>query len=278
MQYSRHSPGLLLSLIIFACTADSNAQQKISIGPGHIAVADNQTEAFQISCSDSLPVNRLVISGGVSAESVSPKDSSEQLNKQLAAMRSFVESKGGKLMEKERLRSARNPEKSSDGSSKQPLIQMQRIEAEFPLSVNIDEAIERLLKLGMDRYGKEAGVDAHTARDYRNLTTYRIAKQEEALSTAVSRCLQQEAARFCPATPVEQCLSKIKLQSAYIRTETISTRDVYRGAQHIVLIENGNPQIQETIEPLGAQNIRIQVQIHGLLAGPAASVNKQGAE
>ena len=214
-----------------------------------------------LTCSDQLLPNRLVISGGVSAESVRPKDGSDQLEKQMAAIRTYVESKGGNLLEKERLRAARNPEKANDAQTKFPFIQVQRIEAEFPLSANADEAIEKLLKLGMDRYGKDAGIDTYSSRDYKNLSFYRFTKQDAMLNDLVLRCIQKEMQKICPQDSKDICKGKVNTQTASIHAEPFSNRDGYKNAQHISIIENGSQLNTDAIESLGSHPIRLRLTV-----------------
>lgn len=224
-----------------------------------------------LTCSDQLFPNRLVISGGVSAESVRPKDGSDQLEKQMAAIRTYVESKGGSLLEKERLRAACNPEKANDAQTKFPFIQVQRIEAEFPLSANADEVIEKLLKLGMDRYGKDAGIDAYSSREYKILSFYRFTKQDAMLNDLVLRCIQKEAQKICPQDSKAICKGKVNAQSASIQTEPFSNRNGYINAQHISIIENGTQLNTDAIESLGSQPINLRLTIGVTVARSTAT-------
>jgi|GEM_PF-1638150 len=223
-----------------------------------------------LTCSDQLLPNRLVISGGISAESVRPKDGSDQLDKQMAAIRTYVESKGGNLLEKERLRAARNPERSNDAQTKFPFIQVQRIEAEFPLTANADEAIEKLLKLGMDRYGRDAGIDAYSGRDYKNLSFYRISKQDEMLADMISRCVRKEVQKICPQDSKDLCKSKVNIQTAVIQTEAFNNRDGYKNVQHVSIIENSMQLHQDALESLGSQAIHLRL-IIGIAVAPSVA-------
>lgn len=283
------------ALAMFAglCTSYSFAEkiqteQGLQITSGPIPKPGMSEEAysgFNISCDEQLQPNRVVISGGLSAESISPKDGSTQLEKQMSAIRAYVESKGGIFIEKERLRAARNPEKANDGSMKMPYIQVQRIEAEFPINAHLDELIEKLFKLGLDRYGKDAGIDAYSSREYKNISFYRIAKQDEQLAAAVSRCMHKEAPTTCPNLAPESCVAKMKLVSAYAQTGSIVTAEAYRNTLHLLLIKQSVPQKVEPIETIGTQSITLQMTIDGRIAREAtnasatqAGMGKKGEE
>ena len=189
---------------------------QITSGPIPKAGASEETFAtFNISCEEQLQSNHFVISGGLSAESVSPKDGSAQLN----------------------------------------------------------ELIEKLLKLGMDLYGKDAGVDAYSSRYDKTLIFYRIAKQDEQLAAAMSRCMRKEATTICPNLAPESCVTKIKVFSAYARTGSIVTAESYRNTLHLLLVKQSAPQRVEAIETVGTQNIPIQITIDGRVAREAAGAS-----
>ena len=92
-------------LLLHAAAADAEAQP-VPVAGAARAVAPVVRQA---ECATTIKPELLVVSGGLSAESVRPKDGSDAIDKQLAAIRAFVASKGGKLLERERLRAARNP-------------------------------------------------------------------------------------------------------------------------------------------------------------------------
>jgi len=214
-------------------------------------------------CSDTIRPDRLVVSGGLSAESVRPKDGSDQIEKQLAAMRSYVQGKGGKLIERERLRAARNPQQERDGAAKMPFIQVQRIEAEFPLTVDIDDILERLLKMGMDRYGKDTSVEGHGSRDFKVLTSYRFTALEETMRVLLTRCVREEAQKACGPARADACVQGANVFNAYAQTEPVANRDGHKRAQMLrVPGVGGTSGEPESLEPLSAAPLRVRLTLN----------------
>lgn len=163
-----------------------------------------------LNCAETLKPDVIVVSGGVSAKSVRPKDSTEQIDRQLAAIRAYAQSKDGKLLELERLRAARNPDNDRRDGDKSPFMQMQKIEVELPLSVDIDDAIERLLKLGLDRYGKDLRLDGNEqGRDFRTLTSYRIRDLDNKVHRMADACVDAEIKRVCGAQKARACANAV---------------------------------------------------------------------
>ncbi len=226
--------------------------------------------ARQAECSGTIKPDRLVVSGGVSAESVRPKDGSEQIGKQLVAIRSYVDGKGGKLIERERLRAARNPQQEREAAARMPFIQLQRIEAEFPLTIDVDEVLERLLKLGMDRYGKDAAIEGHSSREFKVLTSYRFTNLEESMRALLSRCIRVEAQKLCGPSRVDACVEAANVFSGYAQTEPVAGRDGYRRARTIRVPGIGGASGEpEALEPLSAEPVGVRLNL--MLAFPPAA-------
>ncbi|MES2296413.1 MAG: SIMPL domain-containing protein [Pseudomonadota bacterium] len=203
-----------------------------------------------LSCSTSITPDRFVVSGGISAQSVGPKEGSEQIARQLAAMRVFITSKGGTLIVGERLRAARNPERDG-GSTKLPFIQVQRIEAEFPNDAEADELIERMLKLGMDRYGKEAGL-SENGREFKVLSAFRFAQLDQALAGALASCVRQAAQRECGAQALA-CAAQARVVAANAQSEALSGSDSYMRSLTLRL-----PLYGEAQAPLQTDKVELQ--------------------
>jgi hypothetical protein len=255
---------LPLAVAMLTSSARTHASTNLSVedATGKITAAASLYQ--QPECVETLKPDRLVISGGASAESVRPKDGSDQLDKTLAAMRTYVQSKNGKLIERERLRAARNAEqeRNRDNTPRMPFMQVQRFEAEFPVNADVDEALERLLKLGMDRYGKDAGLDAHQGRDYKQLTSYRFTTLDESLRGALAACVREAARSTCGAGRAQACVDGAKVLSAYAQTETVATRDGYRRTLNLrVPGVGGSSGESDALEPLSANPVRVRLVI-----------------
>jgi hypothetical protein len=227
------------------------------------SMENTENSPRSLVCSETIKPNRLVVSGGISASSVRPKQGSDQIEQQLALMRAYVKGKQGLLIEKERLRAARNPEGNSDGVAKLPFIQVQRIEVDFPTSVDVDEILERLLKMGMDRYGKDSAIEGYATREFKTLTGYRFSNIEEILLGIRGRCMRQAAQKLCGELNADSCVKQAVIYSSSAQTESVAARDGYKRSFNLTLPVDIDPRIVE-LEPLelsSAQPFRVRVSV-----------------
>lgn len=228
-----------------------------------LSMENAENSPRSLVCSETIKPNRLVISGGISASSVRPKQGSDQIEQQLALIRAYIKSKQGLLIEKERLRAARNPEGNSDGVAKLPFIQVQRIEIEFPTSVDVDEILERLLKIGMDRYGKDSVIEGYATREFKTLTSYRFSNVEEILLGIRGRCIRQAAQKLCGELQADSCVKQTVIYSASAQTESVAARDGYKRSFNLTLPADIEQRIveMEPFELSSAQPFRVRVSV-----------------
>jgi hypothetical protein len=193
----------------------------------------------QLSCAENWKPDLVVVSGAISARSVRPKDAAEQIDKQLASIRSFVQGKGGKLNELERLRAARNPDAERSerrDNDKMPFLQVQKVEAEFAVAVDIDDALERLFKLGLDQYGKDIRVDGYDrSREFKSLTTYRYKGLPERLTQLAETCVRAESQKLCGDAPLKQCMANLQWTNVHVKTSVVELPSGGRSAQTLAL-------------------------------------------
>ncbi|WP_374354605.1 hypothetical protein [Chitinimonas sp.] len=162
-----------------------------------------------LSCSLSLAPDQLVISGGSSIEGVRPTEVAAQLDRQKAAIQRYLQGLKGSLVEKEHLRAARNVDDVKSG--KQPYIHLMRFEALLPVGANADQAIEGLIKLGMDRYGKDANIDDYS--QYKVLSSYRATAAKSRITAAREQCLQEQV-QACNKESGGKCKQRFELTAS----------------------------------------------------------------
>jgi hypothetical protein len=104
-------------------------------------------------CEAELKPDLAVIAGGVAVTALKPSDAANQLDKQLDLIRRYVQQNQGKLMDLERVRMI-HTEGSFNGQPRDPSFQLaQRFRAEFAANAPVDQILDHLMELGMDRFG-----------------------------------------------------------------------------------------------------------------------------
>lgn len=161
-----------------------------------------------LECSADYVPDRIVVHGGVSVSGVRPLDVSAQLDRVLRALETYAVSRQGIQTRHERLRGARNPQGrgGDDEASRHPFMELQVLDLEFPAGANIDEILEQMFKLGLDRYGNHLRIDQYEGDGFKSLVGYRIAGLEQRLRTQFQQCLREAAAAACGAEQAEACM------------------------------------------------------------------------
>ena len=133
---------LAVPLITFAQTPNSDVQ--FYTRPAY----------FQINgtCETELTPGKAVIVGGVSSSALKPSDAIDQLERQLTAMRAYVTEKHGELQLMERVRTLKNPQPGPEDPDP-PFQVVQRLQVTFGADAPVDAILQKLIELGMDRFG-----------------------------------------------------------------------------------------------------------------------------
>lgn len=149
-------------------------------------------------CNGEAHPDRVVIVGGISAQGLKPAIAKAQLDRQIEAVRQYVAGKQGRLVLLEVLRAAQPATRASspENAATQPFILVQSLEAEFPLRQDVDAILERLLQLGLDRFGKQVRVEA-SSYGRSVMVYYRFADLRSHLERIHAACKQRLAGEWC---------------------------------------------------------------------------------
>ena len=135
-----------------------------------------------------------IIAGGVAVQGLKPLDTSADLDKQMAAIAKYVEENHGKLILLECVRTVKNPPPNGSSDTAQPLEIIQRLHVELPVSAPVDVILQRLLELGLDRFG-EAVVAANGRRE--EAVLYRVTDVDSFTHALEQRCIADAWKTWC---------------------------------------------------------------------------------
>ncbi len=181
-------------------------------------------------CEAELRPAKAVVSGGVAVSALKPLSAVEQLDKQMALIRDYVQRNQGKLKELERVRMV-HTEGSVNGQPRDPSFQLaQRIRAEFPADAPMESILEHLMELGLDRFGDN--MSSPESRQSIVVVRYEIANFDEQLKQIRDRCTTEAWKRWCVSAGAKSLSCKagdlpesLQLQSLTLR----STEKLMRG-------------------------------------------------
>jgi len=109
---------------------------------------------FQLggSCARTMTPGFAVILGGIASGALKPVEAVEQLDLHLKAIRDYVEENHGRLKLLERVRTVLTPPPNRT-EREAPFQVVQRLQAEFAADAPVDRILQRLIELGLDRFG-----------------------------------------------------------------------------------------------------------------------------
>jgi hypothetical protein len=111
---------------------------------------------FQLtgSCTKPVAPGVAVILGGMASSALKPVEAIEHLDEHLKAIKDYIEENHGRLRLLERVRMIANPPPNRSGTERElPFQVVQRLQAEFAADAPVDGILQRLIELGLDRFG-----------------------------------------------------------------------------------------------------------------------------
>lgn len=181
-------------------------------------------------CEAELRPAKAVVAGGVAVSALKPSNAVDQLDKQMALIRDYVRQNQGKLKELERVRMV-HTEGSVNGQPRDPSFQLaQRIRAEFPADAAMDNILEHLMELGLDRFGDN--MSPAESRQSIVVIRYEMENFDEQLKQIRERCTTEAWKSWCTSAGAKSLSCKagdvpesLQLQSLTLR----STEKLMRG-------------------------------------------------
>jgi hypothetical protein len=210
----------IISLLVFLTPAFAQIGQ---VYPARVVTITGDCEA-------ELRPTKAVLSGGVAVSSLKPSSAVDELDKQMALIRDYVQQNHGKLKELERVRMV-HTEGSINGQPRDPSFQLaQRVRAEFPADAPVDSILEYLMELGLDRFGDN--MSPAESRQSIVVIRYEIENFDELLKQIRDRCTTEAWKRWCGSAGEKSLSCKdgelpesLQLQSLTLR----STEKLMRG-------------------------------------------------
>lgn len=210
---------------------------------------------FQLSgtCAMAAAPDLAVISGGIVSEALKPIEAVEQLDQHLRIIKAYLEEAHGRLQLMERVRTLMNP--SSKPSEREfPFQVVQRLHAEFSADAPVDAIIQRLIELGLDRFGDNVLNSSGSRRapviqfQFNDFDAKMRDLQKQCIANAWKEwCVAPTSAGACPS---EQPPAVLQLQSFTVRSTEKLLRPDGGGAQYWQFTYTGAQRSAEPLELL----------------------------
>jgi len=201
---------LLALLAALLCTASPvrAQEQAVSIPTARMVPRGSFPAQLFGSCTGEIAPSMAVIAGGVAVQGIKPLDAAADLDKQMASIAKYIDENHGKLILLERVRTLKNPAPYGSSDPGQPFEIIQRLHGELPLSAPIDAILQRLLELGLDRFG-ETVLFANGHRE--EAVLYRVTDVGSFTHAMEQRCIADAWKTWCSAAATKDACKSADL-------------------------------------------------------------------
>jgi len=177
------------------------------------------------TCSMELAPTKAVIVGGVAAGGLKPTEAAAQLDKQLELIRKYVAEQHGQLHLLERARTAKNPSANGRETPDPPFQEVQRLEVAFATDAPIDAILDRLMELGLDRFGENVLNTNNSRREA--VVRFRLLDWDSKMLDLQNRCTADAWKKWCATDAAKSvCGSELPpadLQLAFFNVHSAET-------------------------------------------------------
>jgi len=190
-----------------------------------ITPAAPERQMFSGSCTAAISPDQIVVATGYSAKGLKATEVGMRLDQTAKLISRKAEQLGGKAVLKDRLRGAQTMTLRSDNAEQSPYIAVQLVDIEFPVTTEIERAVDALIPLGLDRFGRDIQIEPSSSAQA--FVFYRVQDPVNAAEKIFDTCKRVVLAQGClvtkqpmcelPAEKVLQC-ARIDYGSLYAET------------------------------------------------------------
>ena len=243
-------------LLLLAIVSWSTAAHTQPVGESRIVFTGTPAgpQFFQLTgtCAMAAAPDIAVISGGIASAALKPIDAVAQLDKHLGIIQAYLEEAHGRLRLMERVRTLMNPS-SNPNERELPFQVVQRLYAEFPADAPVDAIMQRLIELGLDRFGDNVLNSGGSRRSA--VIVFRFDDFDAKLRDLEKQCVADAWKQWCvaqtSACPSEQPPAQLQLQFFTVRSTERLLRPDSGGAQYWQFTYTPAQRSAEPLEMLG---------------------------
>lgn len=186
--------------------------------PGHVTNSQfvrnaPERQMFSGACTAAISPDQVVVVTGFSAKGLKATEVGMRLDQTGKLISKKAEQLGGKAVLKDRLRGAHTMTLRSDNAEQAPYTAVQLVDIEFPVTAEIDRAVDALIPLGLDRFGRDIQLEPSSSSQA--FVFYRVQDPVKSIEKVFETCKQMALKQACtnamqpmcelPAEKVIQC-------------------------------------------------------------------------
>jgi hypothetical protein len=178
-----------------------------------IVRAPLERQMFSGTCTAAVTPDQVVVITGFSAKGLKATEVGLRLDQTGKLISKKAEQLGGKAVLKDRLRGAQTMTLRSDNAEQAPYTAVQLVDIEFPVTTEIERAVDALIPLGLDRFGREIQLEPSSSSQ--PFVFYRVQDPIKSIEIIFDTCKRMALTQACtnamqpmcdlPAEKVIQC-------------------------------------------------------------------------
>ena len=200
------------------------------------------------SCDVKLSPNKAVITGGISSQGTSIQEASYALEETLKVLRKLVKNHKGQYVPLERIHAFEDKQKHQQ-LEESVFYLLQRLELEFPVTVDIDSVLVQIIDAGMNKFG--SNINLYNKQQKQIITRYRFSEKQVQPQAIQSQCIEQALDQWCQYEGVPQghLWCEAKDRAKYFQVQNINLKS------QSVLQEHGNSRQLSLHFSRGSHNV-----------------------
>jgi len=214
----------LILLASMLATGTPIIQAEANGGLVQLLLTQSLREQWTAACRGRVTPDRTLVVGGMSARALKPSDARDQIEAQLEAIRSFTQGKGGTLELLERTRAVQKARNQRHGGplDEPPFVVVQWLEIQLAPGAPVDDVLDQLLRMGLDRYGRADSWSPGDAR-HQYLVRYGFSDLQGDLDRVHESCRREAWQAWCERLgDVSSCAATYGAIADHVETRSLS--------------------------------------------------------
>lgn len=210
---------------------------------------------FSGPCSAVVTPDQVIVMVGFSASGLKAVEVGARLDETAKVIEKKAAELGGKAALKDRLRGARSATLRSDKPEQSPYAAVQLIDIEFPVTAEIERAIDALTPLGLDRFGRD--IQLEPSSNVQPFVFYRVRDPGKASDNAFTACKREVLMQVCQNAAHPVCeLSEAKvLQCARVENGSLQA-ELHNGRNRTNVSLEFPPRAPRSLESAGKGSLQ----------------------
>lgn len=243
-----------------AVSTQIRAREGVSQIPAQTVHSQNirvqpERQMFSGTCTAAITPDQVVVITGFSAKGLKATEVGMRLDQIGKLISRKAEQLGGNAVLKDRLRGAHTMTLRSDNAEQAPYTAVQLVDIEFPVTTEIERAVDALIPLGLDRFGRDIQLEPSSSSQA--FVFYRVQDPIKSIEKIFDTCKRMALTQACTSAMQPMCEFPAErvVQCARIDYGSL-TAEVHNGRNRTTLSIEHPPRGIKSLESSGRGSLQ----------------------